>query len=190
MKTISRIFFSAAIIAASFSVQAQDDADDTHDIIIGVPAVALVDIEAASGTTINLGADAPTEAGDAVDFSTGASNNDLWLNYSSIKDSANATRKITASITSGTLPAGVVLTVTAGADAGNGAGTKGTSAGAVNLTTTDQDIITAIGSAWTDDGVNNGHNLTYDLTLSSGNYSSLDAADNTTVTITYTISDL
>lgn len=192
MKTLSRIFFSAAIVAVSFNAQAQDDDDDVHDIVIGVPAVALVDIEAASGTTINLLADAPTEAGLAVDFSTGASNSDLWLNYSSIKDSANATRKITARITSGTMPAGMTLTVTAGADAGNGDGTAGTSAGAVNLTGTDQDIITGIGSVYTADGINNGHNLTYGLTLGggAGSYAALDASNNTTVQITYTISDL
>lgn len=192
MKTISRIFFSAAIVAVSFGANAQDDDDDVHDIIIGVPAVALVDIEAASGTAITLGADAPTEAGDAVNFATGASNSDLWLNYSSIKDSANATRKITAQITSGTLPSGVTLTVTAGADAGNGDGTMGSSAGAVTLSTTDQDVITGIGSAYTDDGVNNGHNLTYALTLGggAGSYALLDASNNTTIQITYTISDL
>ena len=183
---------SALFIAASFGLQAQDDDDDAHDIVIGVPAVALVDIEGASGTTINLGADAPTEAGLPVDFAAGASNSDLWINYSSIKDSANATRSIAAKISSGTLPAGMTLTVTAGADAGNGDGTVGSSAGAVSLTTSDQDVITGIGSAYTDDGASNGHNLTYGLaiTTGAGNYALLDASNNTTIEITYTISDI
>lgn len=192
MKNFAKVILSGLLIAASFGATAQDDDDDSHDIVIGVPSVALVDIEGASGTTINLGADAPTEAGLPVDFSTGSSNSDLWINYSSIKDSANATRKISAKISTGTLPSGMTLSVTAGADAGNGDGTMGTSAGAVSLTTSDQDVITGIGSAYTDDGASNGHNLTYDLTLTggAGNYAQLDASNNTTIEITYTISDL
>ena len=191
MKMFSRVFFSAAIVAASLGLQAQDDDDDVHNIVIGIPEVALVDIEGSSGTSINLGPTAPTEAGLALDFSA-QTNNDLWINYSSIKHGTNdPTRDITAKISSGTVPAGMDLIVTAGADASNGDGTMGSSTGAVTLTGSDQDVITGIGSAYTANGVSNGHNLTYSLSVNvaAGSYAQLDAEDANTVSVTYTISD-
>lgn len=190
MKHLNKILL-VAFMATSFALNAQDDQDDVHDVVISIPEVALVDLESASGLAINLGPTAPTEAGLPLDF-TGQSNSDIWLNYSSIMSSSNdPTRDITAAITNGTLPGGMQLDVTAAADAGNGDGTMGTSAGAVNLTTTPQNVITGIGSAYTADGPNNGHNLTYDLTLSgaAGSYAALDADDATTIEVTYTISD-
>jgi hypothetical protein len=191
MKHLNK-FLAVAFVASSFALNAQaDDQDDVHDVVISIPEVALVDLEAASGTSINLGPAAPTEAGLPLDFS-GQTNSDIWLNYSSIKSTANdPTRDITAAITSGVLPAGMALDVTAAADAGNGDGLMGSSAGAVTLTGSAQDVITGIGSAYTGDGVNNGHNLTYALSLAAaaGSYAALDADDATTIQITYTISD-
>lgn len=190
MKHLNK-FLLVAFLATSFSLNAQDDDDDVHDVVIGIPEVALVDLEASAGTSINLGPQAPTEAGLPLDFSA-QTNSDLWLNYSSIKSTANdPTRDISAMISSGTLPGGMSLEVTAAADAGNGDGTMGSSAGAVSLTTTGQNVISGIGSAYTGDGVNNGHNLTYSLSLSAaaGAYAALDADDATTIQITYTISD-
>ncbi|MDZ7846717.1 MAG: hypothetical protein U5L96_08075 [Owenweeksia sp.] len=186
------MFYTVAL-AATFSIalNAQDDNDDVHDIVVSVPEVALVDIEASGGTSINLGPAAPTEAGLPLDFS-GQSNSDLWLNYSSIKSTANdPTRDITALISGGTLPSGMSLDVTAAADAGNGDGAMGSSAGAVTLSASNQNVITGIGSAYTADGVSNGHNLTYALALSgaAGAYAALDADNANTVQITYTITD-
>jgi hypothetical protein len=62
---------------------------------------------------------------------------------------------------------------------------------AVTLTNTAQNIITGIGSAYTGDGVNNGHNLSYslDLDATSGSYALLDFDESTTLEITYTLSD-
>lgn len=191
MKRINK--FLTLAIAATFSItlNAQDDNDDVHDIVVSVPEVALVDIEASGGTSINLGPAAPTEAGLPLDFS-GQSNSDLWLNYSSIKSTANdPTRDITALISGGTLPSGMSLDVTAAADAGNGDGAMGSSAGTVTLSASNQNVITGIGSAYTADGVSNGHNLTYALALSgaAGAYAALDADNANTVQITYTITD-
>ncbi|MDZ7847342.1 MAG: hypothetical protein U5L96_11515 [Owenweeksia sp.] len=56
-----------------------------------------------------------------LDFS-GQTNTDLWINYSSIKSTANdPTRDITAQISNGTLPGGMTLDVTADAENGDGA---------------------------------------------------------------------
>ncbi len=74
----------------------------------------------------------------------------------------------------------MLLKVTAGADAGNGDGTMGSSAGQVTLTSSYQTVISGIGSAYTADGANNGHNLTY---------AQIDFDEDVTLTITYTISN-
>ena len=67
----------------------------------------------------------------------------------------------------------------------------GSSSGGVTLTGSDQNVITGIGSAYTADGVNNGHKLTYVLSLAAapGSYAAIDAAGGTTIGITYTITD-
>lgn len=188
MKTLATLTFALVIF---ITVNAQDGGDDNHDMMLDVPSVALVDLEAAAGTTIYMGPSAPIEAGNPVNFGS-QTNSGIWLNYSAIKSSSqNPTRDIEVSITSGPMPNGVQLTVQAGAYSGNGDGTMGTPAGPVNLTNTPQPIISGIGSCYTGDGVNNGHNLTYSLNLAgnSGAYAALDADNTNTIQITYTISD-
>ncbi|MDZ7846718.1 MAG: hypothetical protein U5L96_08080 [Owenweeksia sp.] len=103
----------------------------------------------------------------------------------------NPTRDIEVVLTSGPLPAGVSLQVKADPYAGNGDGTMGTPNAGVNLTNSPQPIVTGIGSCFTGDGVNNGHNLTYTLNLSSnsGAYATLDADNSNTIQVTYTITD-
>ena len=66
----------------------------------------------------------------------------------------------------------------------------GTAASEVTLSGVAQNVITGIGSAYTGDGVSNGHNLTYTLDLDSGaSYADLDFDDSTILSITYTLSD-
>lgn len=169
---------------------AQDSNQDSHNVVIGIPEVALLDLEASNGTSITLGPTAPTEAGMAVDFN--AVDNSIWINYSSIVGSVTEpSRNVSVQITSGTVPAGTELTVLAAADAGSGDGTMGTPTPAITLSSTAQNIITGIGSAYTGDGVNKGHNLSYALNLASasGSYAQLDFDNSDTVVITYTLSD-
>ena len=116
MKKLSVII---ATVLFSFGVaKAQNDTHEaSHGVEITIPTVSIVDIEGPNGESpaINL---TPSidglEAGAAVKFSS-ATNNDLWLNYTSIVKS-NQKRNITAAI-SGNLPAGVSLKVKAGPDA-------------------------------------------------------------------------
>jgi hypothetical protein len=109
---------------------------------------------------------APTEAGDAVSF---PSDNSIWLNYSSIVGSTTEpSRNVTAQITAGTVPAGTVLSVVAGADAGSGDGTMGAPTAVIALSGAAQNVISAIGSAYTGDGVSKGHNLSFALDLAAG----------------------
>ncbi|MBK8500964.1 MAG: hypothetical protein IPL46_01500 [Saprospiraceae bacterium] len=66
-------------------------------------------MEGRSGTDIRFTGEGPREAGMAVDFSN-QTNADLWINYSSITNKkTEPSRDITVQITSGKVPAGMVL---------------------------------------------------------------------------------
>ncbi len=168
---------------------AQDDLDDSHQISFAIPATSILDIEGPGGNNgINFTPEAITEAGNAFDFNL--SNSALWLNYSNIKASAETTRKVTVGMTND-LPTGMTLTVAAGTDAGNGNGVKGTpNASVITLANgSSSTIITGIGSAYTGNGINNGHQLTYNLSFDDAEFQTLSADLNESVTITYTIAD-
>lgn len=187
-----QIFLSVVLLGVvSLSVNAQGDTNqNAHNVVIGVPAVALLDLEAASSTSITLGPTAPTEAGLPVTFN--AVDTSIWINYSSIIGSTTEpSRLVTAQITDGTVPAGTQLKVLAASASGSGDGTMGAPSAQVTLTSSAQNVITGIGSSYTGNGVNNGHNLSYSLNLiaSSGSYAQLDFDNSDTVTITYTLSD-
>lgn len=190
MKTLLKIFASVILISGIAStVNAQVDNVDAHDITITIPEVALLDIEP-NASTITMGPAAPTEEGDPIDFSA-ATDNTLWMNYSSIIGSTTEpSRDVTVAITAGTLPGGMNLKVLAAADAGNGAGTVGTATAEVTLSGTAQNVVAGVGSCYTGTGTTNGHQLTYTLEQSApANYGDLDFDDATTLTITYTLTD-
>lgn len=184
------IYFLLFILGSSFA-NAQVEQEDDHNIMVSVPEFAILDLEAPNGSTVSVGPKASTEAGMPVDFSREV-NSDIWLNYSSVKSTQNnPTRSIKARLTNGSLPQGVLLTVVASSDAGNGDGAMGIPVGKITLSSSDQNLITAIGSSYTGDGVNNGHNLTYVLKEGSGSasYAQLDSHNPPNVQITYTITD-
>jgi len=187
----SKLFFAALIIFSANSYAQTDTNEASHNLSLGIPKVALLDLESNSSLAISLNGTAPTEAGEAVAFN--ASNSDIWINYSSIIGSTTEPeRTVSVKITNGNVPAGLELKVIAAADAGNGDGTMGTAAGtATLLTSSSSNIISGIGSAYTGDGANNGHKLTYTLSqsASAGSYASLDFDKSDTLTITYTLSD-
>ncbi|GEN77460.1 hypothetical protein [Chryseobacterium hagamense] len=181
---------SFAALSATAHLSAQDTNTDNHTITISVPEVALVDIEPAATKNITLGFTAPTEAGNPV--AANAANNTLWLNYSSIKSVADPTRNVSVKLNA--VVPGVDIRVTAAAATGAGGGTLGTPAAQLTLSAADQTIISGIGSAYTGNGANNGHNLTYSLAPGSGPggvaaYADLQATATTVATVTYTISD-
>ncbi|KFF73320.1 hypothetical protein HX13_21310 [Chryseobacterium sp. P1-3] len=185
--TVALSLFTAAI---SGNLYAQDTNTDNHTITISIPEVALVDIEPAATKNITLGFTAPTEAGNPIVAS--AANNTLWLNYSSVKSVADPTRNVSVKLNA--IIPGIDIQVTAAAATGSGAGTLGTSAGLLTLSAADQTIISGIGSAYTGNGANNGHNLTYALAAGSGPggvaaYADLQATATAVATVTYTISD-
>lgn len=189
-KTTISLALTFAAFALSANLKAQDNKTDNHTITISVPEVALVDIEPAATKNITLGFTAPTEAGSAVIPNT--ANTTLWLNYSSIISDAEPTRSVSVKVNPPIL--GIDIHVTAAGATGSGGGTLGTPAAQLTLSATDQTIISGIGSAYTGNGANNGHNLTYALAAGSGpggvaSYADLKVITNTDVSVIYTISD-
>ncbi len=150
--------------------------------------VAILDIEnsGSANANFNMAITAPAEAGEGFGSGALATNNDNWLNYTSAVQ-LGTTRNITARISAGTLPSGLSLQLTAGAS-GSGGGTRGTSAGVVTLTSTNQNILTGITGAYTGDGSNFGHQLSFALQAVNGNFATI-ATGSSTITITYTIID-
>jgi hypothetical protein len=190
------VFAQGGIVHGAARVGAVSTGDDTneasHHVGITVPTVALVDVEGADGEagTINLVPDiSGLEAGESVDFST-ATDNSLWLNYTSIVGGGEEpnTRNISAKISEGSLPGGIDLQLTVGGIS-TGNGTKGQSAANNKvLSTSAQDVVTGIGTCYTESGNNNGHQLTYTLNMDNGNYQALTAGS-FEVTVQYTISE-
>lgn len=170
-------------LVLSVSLHAQDAVTDSHTLGITIPEVALVDIEPAAAKSITMTFTAPVEAGDPLTAPT--TENSLWLNYSSIKSLADATRNVSVKLDA--LVPGVDIKLLASAAAGIGGGTLGAPVPQLTLTAADQIIISGIGSAYTGSGDTNGHQLSYDLS-SSASYADLEAST-TSVMVTYTISD-
>ncbi|NND06000.1 MAG: hypothetical protein HKN87_06455 [Saprospiraceae bacterium] len=182
---------TSLLLAMVVTCFGQDKSTAVQQVVISVPEVALIDLESATGTTIEFSPEVSSEAGEAIDFSN-QRHSGIWINYSSIVSSRTEPgRNITAQITSGRLPQGVELSVVASQDAGQGEGAMGKATTAINLTNQSQDIIRGVGSAYTGNGVSKGHELTYALSLSesAGSYASLDFNESGSVSITYTMTD-
>ncbi len=189
MKKIT--FILTAILLTVFSKEAmsQDQNTDDHNVKVNIPEVALLDIEP-TNNSITLAPEAPTEAGEFLDFSN-ATNNSLWLNYSSVVGSTTEpSRKVGVAITSGSVPSGMDLYVSA-AKVATGEGSTGSPVGKVKLSEKTTDLVTGIGSCYTENGENFGHQLSYALALSGDDdaVASIDFDDATTLTITYTLTD-
>ena len=187
-KTTSLAVSALALLCFYTSAQAQDGSSDNHTIGITVPQVALVDLESATTKNIALDFAELKEAGNGLESPN--SNSDLWLNYSSIlsgQEGAATKRKITVKINA-PIP-GLDVKVQAAASSGSGNGTLGNAvSNPITLNTSDQDLITGIGSCYTGNGISNGHNLTYSMLANYASYGQLVSKTNT-ITVTYTIAD-
>ena len=176
-----------AVLGFGFGASAQVDTyNDSHQVTVTIPAVALLDIEASGSKDFTVAFAAPTEAGDAIVAPTTGLNT-KWLNYSSILNASGAgstSRKVTVQ-SMAAVPAGITIGVTAGTPTGTG--TTGSSAGAATISTTAADVITGIGSVYTGNGPGVGSQLSY--TIGVGTYSSL-VAGSVIVTVRYTLVDL
>uniref|UniRef100_UPI0032170AFD hypothetical protein n=1 Tax=uncultured Draconibacterium sp. TaxID=1573823 RepID=UPI0032170AFD len=190
MKKLSLIIATVLVLGVASISKAQDDSDvATHNVSFNVPEIALLDIEGNKDIVFDLNG-IVNEAGNDIDL-TSATNNELWLNYTVLTGSKGKSgskeQKISVSLDK-EIP-GINLMLKVGADKGNGAGAKGTlstsSAFAVKDNTSTE-IIKGIGSCYTGNGTENGHNLAYSLEVDK--FEEIVAGDHS-VTVTYTFTD-
>lgn len=187
----SRFIFASSVVIAVLlgSVApafAQDTNADDHVITIDVPTVALLDLETSAGSldfTAAFTKPTNNEAGAKILAPSAVAT--TWLNYTSIQ-SGTTSKKV--NVKASALVDGVDIHVVAGAAAATGAGTKGTPGAGFDLTTSDQVLISDIGSAYTATGANSGHQLTYTFVAKDENFATLRSGV-TPVTVTYTLAD-
>lgn len=162
-------------------LNAQDGISASHTITYTIPHVAMVDIE--GGENINLELSTPTDAG--LGMQASATNSSLWLNYSS---TTNPSSTNTVMVKMDALLPGLDIRVKASADANGGIGETGTPASVMTLRTTEQNLISNIGTCYTGDGVSKGHNITYSMVTTSYDLIRYNATSSP-ITITYTITN-
>lgn len=175
--------YPALIVLLGFSLVCAAQSTASVSVNASLPTVTLLDIEPTT-SAISLTLQTPVEAGFPV--TVPADNATKWLNFTSAV-AVGGSRKITAQVTSGTIPNGLRLKLSLSNYTGSGAGTLGSPVSSAYLSTSAQNIVTGIGGAYTGNGSNNGYNLTYGLEINS--YSQLRHNASTTLTITYTILD-
>lgn len=168
MMVVTMGLFTTKVIAQTTAGEA---------VTYSLPAMKLLAVE---GDAPSLTFVTPAYGAAIADATSSGS----WLNYTSVIDST-ITNKIQVIIT-GTVPAGTTLKVAA-ATATTGNGTLGSSPAAVTLSTTDQDLITGIGSCYTGAGPNLGANLTYTWSVTPTGYASLRSTAAADINVTYTI---
>jgi hypothetical protein len=151
-----------------------------------LPEVVLLDIEPGGSSSISLTLTVNPESGLPVSV-TSATNSTLWINYSSCIPVGGNNRTITANVSSGTIPSGINIVLSAAAYSGIGEGTFGTSSGSINLSGTPQVIVSGIGGCYTGDGINNGHLLNYSVNVSS--FQNLQHNQSTTLQVAFTLTD-
>lgn len=152
-------------------------------VSISIPEVAVVDIEP-NNTRVSLNLEVPTEGGKSLVVNS--KDNTKWINYTCALAPNASARNIYMEASNNSLPEGINLELTIGAAVG-GAGNLGTAVGKVSLTNQPQLIISGIGRSYTGNGVNNGHQLTYNLSIAD--YSKLEASQSTAIQVLITISE-
>lgn len=181
------ILIFVSFLLTGLNCFAQTNSAD-HKVNLEIPEVALLGLVSETSTSININTNAPSEAGQSVDFNISAEKG-VWLNYSSIVSKSGLTRKIVATV-NGEIPSGLVLKVEASEVIGSGKGKLGKTAGSVSLSGTPTDVIVDIGSCYTGKGVSNGHYLTYSLESdASSNDLAMLAQSHSSFDVVYTISD-
>ncbi len=168
---------------------AQNSAGEGHSVAVSIPEIAILDIEGKNGIEdINLAVNADDlEAGKVLKVLK--RNASLWLNYTSIIASSGNQRNISVSADNIPDVDGLQLKLKTFAANNNGDGTLGATEGLIFPSVIPTNIITGIGSAYTGNGWKKGHKLKYILKF-VGDFADLNVEDvNSTVTLTYTITD-
>lgn len=154
MKTLLK---TAVLLILLIGIRDNNLAQNAKQVVIEIPKTSLVAIAPSGDNSITIYP--KIENNQAIITSS-----NYWINYSSIKGSnTNPFQRITAAISHGSLPEGHQLIIEAGQDAGKGGGIVGIPIGRQNVTSEFQTLITAIGSSYTGNSINQGHQLSIEI---------------------------
>ncbi|HEY5510301.1 MAG TPA: hypothetical protein VIK10_04655 [Prolixibacteraceae bacterium] len=176
------IALMGTLLGSSIMVQGQTNAA-TNGLSLGLPELNLL---SSASTSINLQLTTAV-AGAAVKSSI--SDSTARVKISSVVAAA-ATRKISAKVT-GTIPGGTKLLLRALNPNSNFGGNMGNLIGSdVQLSTSDADIVTNIGSCYSSTGSDDGYVLKYTWGLNNpaSTYGDVRATSGTAITVTLTLS--
>ena len=179
-------------LSSPFLCSAQDHMETEHNVNVSfnVPKTNIIDIASLNGNDITFNPTDIDAVGNGMDFSL--VNNELWLNYTVVKSNAYSLKHINVSVTASNFPNGMSLKVKIDPDANLGKGDIGTpvvgftdlipDAGSIEL-------ISDIGSCFTGNGINRGHNMHFKLDYDNTYYDELHTNFDTIIILTYTITD-
>lgn len=166
------------------TIFAQDPTNTATNVVsLGMPEVYLL---ASNSPTVNLTL-TPQTAGNAVVSSVSDSTARILIS-SVIAESQP--RTMTAAISNGSVPAGTTLKLVARTPNSNFIGTAGTFASEITLSSTNQNLITGIGTCYSGTSADDGYKMryTYGLPTSTSAYDQIRASGGTSITITFTLS--
>jgi hypothetical protein len=168
------------VLASTAPVKAQYTASETFTVT--VYEVSLIRIYPSQ--TINMNLLAAT-AGESM---ASVTNSSTHLQLTAIADAGDK-RRVTAIISSyNNVPSGTLLKLTP-SSCTSGSGSRGNVSSTITLNkTSNQTIISNVGSAYTGTGTNDGYLLTYTWQVDPANYNLLHATSTISLVITYTFS--
>jgi len=178
---MNRIFL-LSLLCYSCPLLCQDGNTSSHQVEVVVDARSVIDIEGDKDVQLEL-----RNTTNTAGLSIGLNNTpfNIWLNYSAVKSSPSSSHSIRVSSDKEIL--GVNLYVRVRSATGSGKGELGVTQNIpYRISKKPTFVITNIGTAYTGDGVGNGHKLTYEATLDKVSYQDLTQGS-TRVVITYTI---
>ncbi len=160
-------------------------ADQHVNVRFSMPEVAMVDIEPGS-SSVEFEIEASSVPG-GEPVVRKLSNDNVWINYSSAIRQYGNKRSINVQISQGSVPDGTSFYIEASAASAFGSSNQGVSTGKVKVQRNPRPIITNIGSCYTGDGINNGHELRYFLEITD--FLRIKSTVNHMFTVMYTITD-
>ncbi len=187
MKFLSKVILEGIFVLIALSSFAQNSAE--HNIDIRIPEVALLGLVADNGSALQIHAKSNNVAENSVSFTDETDVSSVWINYSSVKKAHSAPRRITAFV-QGDIPKGIKLKVSASAATPDGKGQLGQPKGNTVLGEQPTEIIGDIGSCYTGQGVQHGHNLVYSLDIDETEVELVALnSENVIFNIVYTLAD-
>ena len=170
-------------ILAFFSSRLEAQVYGYNNFTITIENICSVRIFPAATISLNLLA---STAGNSMITQSNAS---TYMQFTSIAPE-NETRRVTAIVGAGNVPAGTLLQLSAGACT-TGLGALGTPSTIITLDRSAQrNLITGIGSCYTGTTPTSGYNLVYSWGVDPSNYTQLRATSSVSITITFTVLSL